>query len=120
MCAYNVLSITTFTDFLKDILSLYKTYGNVGLSITSVTHPEFLSVMAAPTEWRHYLVETLEFLEKNALGEISDRFKHVLAHFDNGHRPELVESLSKFLSEYDRRRGKDFKTTFPEYSFIKF
>lgn len=120
MCAYNVLSITTFTDFLKDILFLYKTYGNVGLSVTSVAHPEFLSVTSAPVEWRHYLVETLEFLETNAPGEISDRFKHVLAHFDTGHSEESVETLTKFLVEYDKRRGKDFKTTFPEYSFIKF
>jgi hypothetical protein len=119
MCAYNLLSITTFTDFLKDVKLLYASYGKVGLSISSVVQPKFLSVSAAPIEWRSYLVESLEFLESNAPGEVANRFNHVIAHFDAPRDEDLLDTLSKFIIEYDKRRGKDFKSTFPEYSFIK-
>lgn len=119
MSTYNVLCITTFTDFLKDIAKLYAEYGNVGLSVTSLTQPSFMSVAAAPESWRHYLIESLNFIEQVAPGEMSDRFKHVIAHFDAPKDPLLVEKLIKFLVEYDRRRGKSFKDTFPEYSFLK-
>lgn len=119
MCSYNLLSITTFTDFLKDIKLLYTSYGKIGLSISSVVQPKFLSISAAPIEWRPYLIESLEFLESNAPGEIANRFKHVIAHFDAPRDEDLLETLSKFIIEYDNRRGKDFKSTFPEYSFIK-
>jgi organic radical activating enzyme len=119
MCTYNVLCITSFTDFLKDIKKLYVKYSNIGLSVSSLTQPDFMSVSVAPLEWRPYLEESLAFISQVSSGEMADRFKHVIAHFDAPKNPELLKKLEKFLVEYDQRRGKSFKETFPEYLFVK-
>lgn len=118
MCTFNVLCITSFTAFLKDIELLYNEFGNIGVSVSSLTQPDFMSASVAPLDWRHYLEESLAFIEKVAPGEMADRFRHVIAHFDLPRQQHLADKLSKFVSEYDARRNKNFKEIFPEYTFI--
>lgn len=117
MCAYNVLSISSFTIFLKDVVEIKKEYKRVELSVTSVRAPSFLSPSVAPLEWRYKLIESLEYLRKNFNSESVDRFKHVIALFDE-QKDKDINSLRMFIKEYDHRRKKDFLKTFPEYDFI--
>jgi organic radical activating enzyme len=113
MCAYNIFCITSFTDFLKDIKNLKK----ANLSVSYITTPSFMSASNAPIEWIAYLNESLEYLEKNFNKEAVNRFKHVISHFNNKNKDELL-TLQNFILEFDRRRSKDFKKVFPEYKFI--
>jgi len=117
MCAYNVLSISSFTTFLKDVVELKKEYKRVELSVSSVRSPTFLSPSVAPLEWRYKLIESLDYLKKNFNNETIDRFKQVIALFDEQVDKD-VKSLRSFVEEYDIRRNKDFLKTFPEYNFI--
>lgn len=118
MCSYNLLSITTFTDFLKDIKRLSDKYNRIGLSITNVAHPEFLALSMAPVEWKTYLDDSLSYLENNFPGEPTDRFKHVVSQFYLNRSDYLLDTLKKFIIQYDQRRNKNFKEIFPEYNFI--
>lgn len=117
MCAYNILSVSSFTEFLKDIKLLKDRYSRVLLSVAYVRHPGFLEVALLPRSWRHYLEESLDYLQRNFDNqETVDRFKHVLASFDSENtNTALKRDLIVFLNEYDRRRSKNFLKVFPEY-----
>lgn len=122
MSSYNVLSVSSFTDFLKDIADLKKRYNRVYQSITYVKNPDFMEASVLPESWRYYLEESLDFILKNFESETSDRFKHVMASFDNKNDNERkISDLMIFLKEHDRRRSTDFSKTFPEYlKFLNF
>jgi organic radical activating enzyme len=117
MCAYNVLSVTSFTEFLKDIKSLKDKYNRVMISIAYVRDPKFLEVSILPRSWKHYLEESLDFLKNNFDNqETVNRFNHVLASFDAETTDiTLKKDLIIFLNEYDQRRSKNFLKVFPEY-----
>jgi organic radical activating enzyme len=119
MSAYNVLSVTSFTDFLKDVAELKKTYNRVFQSVAYVRDPDFMQASMLPTAWRPYLEESLSFIQREISEEAGDRFKHVIASFDNKQDCQRkAEDLVIFLKEHDQRRGTDFIQTFPEYSEV--
>ena len=119
MCAYNILSVSSFTNFLKDINNLKKKYKSVYLSVTYVRDPEFLEVSLLPKSWRHYLIESFTYLKDNFNSESVERFKHVIASFDvENNNAILKKDFVLFINEYDKRRSKKFLEVFPEYSDI--
>lgn len=118
MCAYSVLSITSFDRFLDDIVDLKKKYRRVFLSVTYVSHPDFLHVSLAPKQWRYKLVNTRAKLKKNFNSETVKRFDFVLNEFDKEATPAQLEDLRTFVNEYDKRRNKKFLDVFSEYQFV--
>jgi hypothetical protein len=106
----------TIKDFLKDIKKLKDRYNEVFLSISYVRYPNFLEASLLPDSWRHYLEESMLYLENFNNEETIKRFSHVLAFFDSKtHDNKIKKDLVIFLEEYDRRRSKKFTDTFPEY-----
>ena len=118
MCAYNVLSITSFARFLDDIVALKKEYKRVTLSISYVRHPSFLHVSLAPKVWRPILEASREKLKKHFNSETVQRFDFVLAEFDKQPTETQLQDFKLFISEYDRRREKKFLDVFGEYGCI--
>lgn len=118
MCAYNVLSVSSFDSFLNDIILLKKQYKRVSLSISYVRHPSFLHVSLAPSSWRFRLERSCEKLKKHFNSETVQRFNFVIAEFDKLPTEAQHQDLLKFIAEYDKRREKKFSTVFPEYDFI--
>lgn len=120
MSAYNVFSITTYTEFLTHMYQLKKKFKRrVTLTVSYVRGPNFLSVATAPKEWRHYLEESYTFIKKHFSSLSADRFNHVIVYFDAmAQDANELEKLRTFIDEYDQRRLKNFKQIFPEYDFI--
>jgi pyruvate-formate lyase-activating enzyme len=118
MCAYNVLSITSFSTFLQDIIGIKNTYKRVTLSISYVRHPSFLHVSLAPKSWRPKLEQSREIIQGAFNKETLQRFNFVLSEFDKNATHQQHQDLVKFIEEYDRRRDKKFSAVFPEYDFI--
>jgi organic radical activating enzyme len=120
MCAYNVLSVSSFTNFLKDVKNLKDKYQSVELSVSYVRHPKFLEASILPVSWRHYLEDSLLYLEKNFHNdETISRFKHCIAWFDEKENNSITKKdFALFIKEYDLRRSKRFLDVFPEYSNI--
>ena len=118
MCAYNLFSITSYEKFLDTLIELKKEYKRVYISFSYVRDPSFFHVSLAPKEWKHILEKTLIKVKKNFNSETVQRFKFVMSEFDKDSNVQDLKDLKSFLIEYDKRRGKEFLTIFPEYSFI--
>jgi len=118
MCTYNCLCVSSFTDFLRDLNVLRKKYRKIYLSVTYLTHPNFLEPALLPKRWKDTMYESLKFLEE----EIKDReavyrFKHVISMFETTTpTTQQKKDFFSFIKEYDLRRNKNFDKTFPEYS----
>jgi len=115
MCAYNVLSITSFNTFLQDIIGLKNTHKRVTLSISYVRHPSFLHVSLAPKSWRPILEQSRKILQGAFNKETVQRFDFVIAEFDKSATDKQLQDFKIFVSEYDKRRDKNFSTVFSEY-----
>jgi len=118
MCAYNVLSITSYDRFLTDIIALKKKYKRVFLSVSYVRHPHFLHVSLAPKMWYNILEKTREKLRQNFNRETVQRFDFVISEFNKDPEEQQLQDFKNFIQEYDNRRQKKFLDVFSEYSII--
>ena len=131
MMTINSLCLYSITDFLDDMIELKKKYGankpNVDLNI--LRWPSFMSPLALPDEFKKDLHAKLKkwFEEKMtpdlfSIGEYA-QFQRLLDYIqvvEKGHNTTeddksiLHHDFKSFYAQYDNRRKKDFKTTFPE------
>jgi organic radical activating enzyme len=119
MSTFNILSITSFSEFLTDIIKLKKKYKKITISISYLNTPEFMSAHLAPKEYIVYLNDSLKLIKNNFNSDAFHRFEQVILYFLNGEEnKENLNFLRSFIYEYDSRRKKDFSSTFPEYKFI--
>jgi len=131
MMTINSLCLFSITDFLDDMIELKKKYGankpNVDLNI--LRWPSFMSPVALPDEIKAELHAKLTkwFNEKMtpnlfSVGEFA-QFQRLLDYIqvvEKGHttteddKSILYHDFKSFYVQYDSRRGKNFKETFPE------
>lgn len=138
MCTYNLLSIGSFRKFLEFILDLKNKYtvpersfeSRIVLDISYLKDPPFMAINLAPENLLDIMRSDLYFMNENLPKRQSDgsigfidfelnKFERLTSwasvalseDFKNIQRKDLY----LFFSEYDRRRGKDFLKTFPEY-----
>jgi hypothetical protein len=130
MMTINSLCLYSITDFLDDMIVLKKRYGankpNVDLNI--LRWPAFMSPLALPDEMKKDLHAKLtDWFNKNmtpnlfSVGEFA-QFQRLLDYIqvvDKGHvtteddKSKLHHDFKSFYVQYDSRRGKNFKETFP-------
>ena len=74
MCTYNILSVTSFKDFLSDAYDLIVKYTTAEsrhqplvVSIPYLRHPEHLSAWVLDSTFLHYMEECVEFMKKRTL-----------------------------------------------------
>ena len=131
MMTINSLCLYSITDFLDDMIELKKKYGankpNVDLNI--LRWPSFMSPLALPDEFKKDLHTKLTkwFQEKMtpdlfSIGEYA-QFQRLLDYIqvvEKGHNTTeddksiLHHDFKSFYVQYDSRRKKNFKSTFPE------
>jgi organic radical activating enzyme len=111
MSTYNVLCVSSFTDFLKDVKQVDN---KISLHVSRLTQPSFLTHKLITD----YKKESLEYIKKNFSTNTVKRFENVF--FDDTYTDMLSErdKFKSFIAEYDKRRGLDFSTVFPEYKFL--
>ena len=131
MMTVNSLSLVSIVEFLEDIKILKIKYGhnrpNVDLNI--LRWPAFMSPLVLPDNIKKELHAKLKkWYNENKNSPLFNI--HELAQFERlldyievvnrGHRGTesdrdvLFHDFKSFYMQYDKRRGKDFKTTFPE------
>ncbi len=127
MAAYNVLSITSFTDFLKDILKMKEAYPNrVKIDTPYLNNPSHLNPNIILKDFIPFVQESLAFVEGNnnfnkweviKIQSIYNVLKNVKE------TPQIIKNriyFKEYIIEHDRRNGTDFKSVFPEYiEFMK-
>lgn len=138
MMTVNALSLSTFTDFLDDMLALKKKFPHVKFLFTLkiLVFPSFQTIDILPYEIRQERADHIEkWLTKNWHDqEETDVGRGLLTLSDYERLHRLIEYLRKFdeesvkrasidsrvkdfktfFMEYDKRRGTDFCSTFPE------
>jgi organic radical activating enzyme len=135
MITFNVLSLGTFQDFLKDIWNLRSYYNEsdamnrIPMMISYLRWPPFLNAQLATDYIKDIFIHHInEFIDAHMRDTSpTDKARFYLEEKDQidrlceylRDRPETnardQTDLVTFVKEYDKRRGTDFATTFPEH-----
>ena len=138
MAAYNVLSISSFQEFLEDIWKLKNTKINdkyiskrILIDVPYITNPRYLSVNIIDNSFIKYIKENLDFMKSKFIEySIPGTSKYTPGFEDFEIRgmerliPFISEAKNKdserkdfkiFIDEHDKRYGTTFLEIFPEY-----
>lgn len=145
MSTYNLLSVTTFTDFLQDMFELKQKYVykmksdrgfNVPLSvdIPYLRFPPMLAAWILTENFLPYVEESVSFMYRNQ--QVSEWFalagcgfyEHEIHRMERLYflireqmgidKPQNIEqrrNFAAYIDEYDKRRDTNFTEVFPEY-----
>lgn len=136
MCTYNALSVTSFTDFLKEInnrrfelpVQSSGTTPQLYISTPYLRNPPFLGIKTLDISFKTYIEETIDYMSRNAGGSGApgfsfierSNFKRILSWFNSAQDKEILKTnrrdFVKYFDEYDKRKGTNFLETFPEYT----
>lgn len=138
MCTFNILSVTTFTDFLEKVLEWRRKYqpilnpGGYGrkirFDIPYLKEPLQYDMLILPKEeFLPYFDKILKFIDDNRderdptkFTDLEyENFRRVRDYFATKEYDEhrVLDGRRDFynwFNEYDRRRGTNFLETFPE------
>ena len=130
MMTINSLCLFSITEFLDFMLELKTVYGKhrPSLSVNILRFPSFMSPLTLPAHLRQERREELDrWLSKNAnhplisemehagLKRLSDYLEVVeTPHSHVSGRDSQWRDFKSFYEQYDKRRSKDFRATFPK------
>jgi len=114
MSTYNALSVTSYKEFLNDMIGL-----DMLLDIPYLRYPHFLSVGILDDSFIDIMKQSSNFMREN--DHFTDSSRHKLERINQMFESELEQDHIQqrkdfilFIKEYDRRRGTDFLSVFPE------
>jgi len=145
MCTTNILSITNYTQLLKDVLALKQKHVNehrnvpITIDVAILRYPHHQRVTILTDEYRGYMDDSLEFMRNNPdkKGEFVGFHDFEIARLErfvefmkadpkSGEQIDITASRKdfyRFMREHDKRRGTNFLETFPElenfYNYCK-
>jgi pyruvate-formate lyase-activating enzyme len=128
MCTINALCLLSLTEFLWMIVKLKQKYGRdaINFSLNILRFPSFQSPLILPLELRQEFAnelrrfgnvagENMHEYEYNQLARLVDYLRTVESPHSGALSKEILQrDFKNFYQQYDQRRGKDFKYTFPQ------
>lgn len=138
MSTYNALSVTSFKEFLEDMLSLRVEYSNendrhpVSVDIPYLRWPDHQGMIILTDEFLPYVENQVTYMYKNMqqtywpplcgkgyydyeINRMERVFKVFKNHLQsNQDVTRNRKDFAIFIDEHDRRRGTNFLETFPE------
>jgi hypothetical protein len=125
MVTVNLLSLSGLKDLLVEIEKIKKRFPQHYINVDTpfLRNPQYMSVEILPEDFRHYAEEAADFVAASDVFIEAERLKVrrliPLIGDDKLKNPAklflLRRDLYRFITEYDKRRGTDFSSTFPEY-----
>ena len=133
MCTYNILSITSFKDFLGDIKKLKEEFPNrVGIDIPFLMNPPYLQANIITKNFIKYVEDSVTYMYRNhdvaewrpmcgnAFFDFETakllRIFHMIVERPEDHSCNVSRvDFAKFVDQNDERYGRSFVKTFPEY-----
>lgn len=121
MSTFNALSPTSYIDMVRDIVGFRVKYKRIILDTPHLRHPEHQNMWVLTDDYGPVIEGVRDFIhahpkmlpgEKMKIGRIVDLF-----HAREWPESELHahrKDFYRFFNEHDRRRGTDFRKTFPE------
>ena len=133
MMTINSLCLSSIPEFLDDMLELKEKYGKYALVVdfNILRWPAFMSPISLPIEHKTRLTNKLiTWYENHSDSDLFNdhersQIKRLIDYMgvvNTGHVTTETESethfhdFKSFYTQYDERRGKNFKKTFPELS----
>ena len=120
MCAYNALSISSFTKFLKDVELIREEYGKdcLYVDIPYVRHPDFLDCKIMKEG--HMIEDTWKYMKKSKWFDEDEtaKMERIYKYWQHQQKNDFTKQrndLRTYIHELDKRRGTDFVKTFPEF-----
>jgi organic radical activating enzyme len=129
MCTINALCLESLTEYLDHLLLLKKIYGRerVNFTLNILRFPSFQSPLVLPREIRdRHRINLITWLEINRHNPLlhQHELNHVqrlidyldvvkTPHSDAFDSTQLCHDFKRFYQQYDQRRDKDFRSTFP-------
>ena len=131
MMTITSISLFSITDFMNDMLELKAKYGHhrPHIDLNILRWPSFMSPINLPDEIKKYCYDNLkawyEINKHNHLLVDGERaqIERLLDYIEVVVKPhrrateeqeKLWHDFKSFYSQYDQRRGKDFRSTFPK------
>ena len=128
MCTINALCLISLTEFLQMIVKLKEKYGKdaINFSLNILRFPSFQSPLILPEEFRQQAagelvrfhlgnIKILHEFEMNQVKRLVDYLQEVDTPHSGALSKEILQrDFKNFYEQYDQRRGKDFRHTFPQ------
>ena len=130
MATINALCLDSLPSLLYQLLEFKQMYGRerVSFTLNILRFPSFQSPLVLPEELRtQYKVRLQDFLDRNRANPYvhEHELNHIqrlidyldvvkTPHSDAFELPKLHNDFRQFYTQYDQRRGKDFRQTFPK------
>jgi pyruvate-formate lyase-activating enzyme len=128
MCTINALCLISLPELLWKIVELKKKYGKdaINFSLNILRFPSFQSPLVLPLEVREECikqliplgdlsVDTLHEFEVNQIGRLVSYLREVISPHSGAMTNSILQrDFKNFYEQYDQRRGKDFRATFPQ------
>jgi hypothetical protein len=129
MCTINALCLDSLDTLLDQLIKLKQVYGRdrVSFTLNILRFPSFQSALVLPdsirTQYRNNLLSWLEANMDNTLLHEHERnhTQRLIDYLDVVKTPhseafeldKLTNDFKQFYTQYDDRRSKDFRKTFP-------
>ncbi len=126
MATYNLMSVTSYVPFLKDITKLKKEFPDrLKVDTVYMANPKCLTLDLLPQEFMLNLNQTLRYVKTMHLkGLYNDWELHKIERLQDYFQSRLDSPLADlamfrrdfkaFVDEHDRRRNTSFLSSFPE------
>ena len=124
MAAFNILSLTTLDSFMERVMLAKDAYTKhrMYIDFPYVRNPKFLDArIATPEMIDKYFLPVIDKVENRLTPYEVYRFKRLYENYINlANNPsrdtDIVRyNFYEYITEYDKRRNKDFHKTFPQY-----
>ena len=124
MCAVNMLSTTTLHLMIKDINKLRKHSPFISIDFAYVRNPKFLDIMITPRKLLdEYMTKIIDVLPIHQWENEREKFMRIynsVIELQSKADPKELQltryNFVEYITEYDKRRGTNFKKTFPEFA----
>jgi organic radical activating enzyme len=128
MCTINALCLISLAEFLQKIVDLKKKYGkdSINFSLNILRFPSFQSPLVLPKDIKEQAIEELvrfhmanahnlhEF-EVNQVERLFNYLREVISPHSGAMETSILQrDFKNFYEQYDQRRGKNFRDTFPQ------
>lgn len=127
MCTINALCLLSLREFLFNIVNLKRKYGrdSINFSLNILRFPSFQSVLVLPLVMREQYADELAYAYEIMADDVFchefelNQLRRLVEYLRTPEQdPQLLQVLQRdfknFYQQYDQRRDKDFKYTFPQ------
>ena len=128
MCTINALCLISLPEFLWSIVELKKKYGKdaINFSLNILRFPSFQSPLVLPKDIKEQAIgelvrfhmanaHNLHEFEVNQVERLFNYLREVISPHSGAMETSILQrDFKNFYEQYDQRRGKNFRETFPQ------